>query len=341
MESILVVVGILLVVIVLGLLVWLITIISASRRDSSGQSSAISLLQQQLEALKTSQDGTSQVLQKSLQAGQENISSNLLTSQKILTQLNTQIGELHGTNKQMLEVGNEVKRLQNILSSPKLRGQMGERSLENMLSLILPKDSYTLQHTFKDGKIVDALVQLTDFSVSIDAKFPLPAFENIVKVESEEEKIKLRKQLARDLTKHIDKIASDYIRPTEGTLDFAIMYIPAENIYYETVVRYSGETKDILQYALDRKVIPVSPNLLYAYLMTIVMGLHGLQIEEQAAQIHQNLKKLNASFASYCENWDVLGKHLRNAQSQYDSADKKLSRFGSQLEQIQGNDESP
>ncbi len=333
MESILVVVGIVLVVIVLGLLVWLITIISASRRDSSGQSSAISLLQQQLEALKTSQDGTSQVLQKSLQDGQEN-------SRKILTQLNTQIGELYGTNKQMLEVGNEVKRLQNILSSPKLRGQMGERSLENMLSLILPKDSYTLQHTFKDGKIVDALVQLTDFSVSIDAKFPLPAFENIVKVESEEEKIKLRKQLARDLTKHIDKIASDYIRPTEGTLDFAIMYIPAENIYYETVVRYSGETKDILQYALDRKVIPVSPNLLYAYLMTIVMGLHGLQIEEQAAQIHQNLKKLRASFASYCENWDVLGKHLRNAQSQYDSADKRLSRFGSQLEQIQGNDES-
>ena len=124
MDSILIVVGI---VIVSGLLVWLITIISASRRDSSGQSSAISLLQQQLEALKTSQDGTSQVLQKSLQAGQENISSNLQNSQKILTQLNTQIGELYGTNKQMHEVGNEVKRLQNILSSPKLRGQIGER----------------------------------------------------------------------------------------------------------------------------------------------------------------------------------------------------------------------
>ncbi len=340
MESILVIIGIFLAIIVVGLLVWLITIISESRREATGQSAAVNLLQQQLEALKTSQDGTSQVLQKSLQAGQETISQSVQASQKILGQLNSQIGELHGTNKQMLEVGNEVKRLQNILSSPKLRGQMGERSLENMLSLILPKDSYKLQYTFKDGKIVDALVQLAEFSVSIDAKFPLPAFENIVKVEAEEEKIKLRKQLVRDVTKHIDKIAADYIRPAEGTLDFAIMYIPAENIYYETVIKYAGETKDILEHALDKKVIPVSPNLLYAYLMTIVMGLRGMRIEEQAAQIHQNLKKLDASFVSFCERWGLVGKHIKNAYNQYDEADKKLDRFGSQLEQIQGDEDS-
>jgi DNA anti-recombination protein RmuC len=115
-----------------------------------------------------------------------------------------------------------------------------------------------------------------------------------------------------------------------------MMYIPAENIYYETVVKYGDETKDILQYSLDKKVIPVSPNLLYAYLMTVVMGLHGLQIEQQAAEICQNLKKLNASFADFGGSWDVLGKHLRNAQGQYEDGDRKLNRFGMQLDQIQG-----
>ncbi|MHC4625057.1 MAG: DNA recombination protein RmuC, partial [Planctomycetota bacterium] len=134
-------------------------------------------------------------------------------------------------------------------------------------------------------------------------------------------------------------IASDYIRPAEGTLDFAMMYIPAENVYYETIVKYAGETKDILQYALDKKVIPVSPNLLYAYLMTVVMGLHGLQIEKQAAEIRQNLKKLNSSFADFGGSWEILGRHLRNAHGQYDEGQKKLDRFGIQLTQIQGEAE--
>jgi DNA recombination protein RmuC len=169
----------------------------------------------------------------------------------------------------------------------------------------------------------------------------LPSFEKIVQVESEEEKVKLRRQLVSDVTRHIDKIASDYIRPAEGTLDFAMMYIPAENVYYETIVKYAGETKDILQYALDKKVIPVSPNLLYAYLMTVVMGLHGLQIEKQAAEIRQNLKKLNSSFADFGGNWEILGRHLRNAHGQYDEGQKKLDRFGLQLTQIQTDAEEP
>ena len=335
MELILAVVGIVLVVFVLALLIWLISIISAGRRETTGQATGIGLLQQQLEALKAAQDSVRETMQKSLQTGQQNINQNLQSSQKVLSQLNTQIGELQGTNKQMLQVGTEVRRLQDILISPKLRGQMGERSLENLLSNVLPRDSYELQYAFRDGKIVDALVKMADFSVSIDAKFPLPSFEAVIKAEAEEEKMRLRKQFLRDVTVHIDKIASSYIRPAEGTLDFAMMYIPAENIYYETIVKYADDTKDISQYSLDKKVIPTSPNLLYAYLMTVVMGLHGLQIEKQAAKIRQNLKKLNASFADFGNSWDVLGKHLRNARSQYEEGDHKLNKFGDQLDQIQ------
>jgi len=339
MEPILTVIVIVLIIFVLGLLVWLISTSFANRREIAGQATGIGLLQQQLEALKAAQDKTTENLQKSLQTGQNTLTQSLQSSREVLSRLNSQIGELQGTNKQMLQVGTEVRRLQDILSSPKLRGQMGEWSLENLLAQILPKDSYKLQYTFKDGKMVDALIQLTDFSVPIDAKFPLPGFEKIAKAETDEEKAKLRKQFINDVIKHIDKIASDYIRPAEGTLDFALMYIPAENVYYETVVKYVGETKDVLQYALDKKVIPVSPNLLYAYLMTVVMGLHGLQIEKQAAEIRQNLKKLNASFAEFLSNWDILGTHLRNAYSKYEDGQKKLDRFGLHLDQIQGEEE--
>jgi DNA recombination protein RmuC len=340
MESIFIAVGIVLVLVVLALLIWLISSSFAARRDMAGQAAGIGLLQQQLEAMKAAQDKTTESLQNSLQQGQTTLNQGLQSSQQVLGRLNTQIGELQGTNRQMLQLGTDVRRLQDILSSPKLRGQMGEWSLENLLSQILPKDSYKLQYSFKDGKMVDALVQLADFSVSIDAKFPLPSFEKVVTAETNEEKAKLRRQFLKDVTNHIDKIAADYVRPAEGTLDFAIMYIPAENIYYETIVKYAGETQDILQYSLDKKVIPVSPNLLYAYLMTVVMGLHGLQIEKQAAEIRQNLKRLNASFADFINNWDILGKHIRNAYSQYDEGHKKLDRLGLQLNQIQGEDKT-
>jgi DNA recombination protein RmuC len=339
MESVLIAVVIVLIVSVLGLLVWLISVSFAGRKETAAHSANIGLLAQQLEALRTAQDKTSENLQKSLQAGQTNLSQSLQSSQQVLSRLNTQIGELQGTNTQMLRIGNDVRRLEDILSSPKLRGQMGEWSLENLLSQILPKDSYELQYTFKDGKVVDALIKMADYSVSVDAKFPLPSFEKVIKAETDGEKTKLRKQFLKDVTAHIDKIASDYIRPAEGTLDFALMYIPAENVYYETIVKYVGETQDILQYSLEKKVIPVSPNLLYVYLMTVVMGLHGLQIEKQAAEIRQNLKRLNASFADFLSNWDTLGKHLRNAYSQYDDGSKKLDRFGLQLSQIQDESE--
>ncbi|KPK36382.1 MAG: hypothetical protein AMJ65_16240 [Phycisphaerae bacterium SG8_4] len=335
MELILIVIIAVLILVVLGLLVWLMISTSANAEKMAGQQASVGLLQQQLEALKAAQDRTSENLQKSLQTGQNTLTQSLQSSQKTLGELHSQIGQLQGTNKQMMQMGTEIKRLQNILSSPKLRGQMGEWSLENLLAQVLPKDSYRLQHTFKDGKIVDALVQMPDFSVSIDAKFPLPSFEKVTKAETEEERTKLRRQFIKDLTSHIDKIATDYIRPAEGTLDFALCYIPAENVYYETIIKYQGETQDIHQYCLHRKVIPVSPNLLYTYLMTVAMGLHGLQIEKQAAEIRQNLGRLNASFGDFGGNWEILGKHLRNAYSQYDEGQKKLDRFGMQLGRIQ------
>jgi len=321
MELVFVIIGIVLLLAV-G---WLISISYHSRKE--------------IEALKAAQDAAKETLQKSLLDGQTSLNRNLQSSQQVLGQLNSQVGELQGTNKQMLLMGTDIRRLQDILSSPKLRGQMGEWSLENLLSQILPKDSYELQYSFRDGKIVDALVKMAGFTVPIDAKFPLPGFEKLMQADTDDEKVRQRKQFLSDVIKHVDKIAASYIRPVEGTLDFALMYIPAENVYYETIVKQADDTKDVLQYCLDKKVIPISPNLLYAYLMTVVMGLHGLQIEKQAAEIRQNLKKLNADFAQFVAGWDTLGGHIRNTANKYDEAGKKLDRFGVQLEQIQGGSE--
>ncbi|MEN6575491.1 MAG: DNA recombination protein RmuC [Phycisphaerales bacterium] len=331
----LIVVAVVLTLAVLALLVWLISSSLAARREVAGQASALSLLQQQLEALRASQDKTSQTLHGSLLAGQSTLAQSLHSNQQVLQQLNTQIGELQGTNKQMLRLGIDVKRLQDILASPKLRGQMGEWSLENLLAQVLPQGSFELQHVFQDGRIVDALVRMAGFAVGIDAKFPLPSFERIVACPDEGDRPKLRRQFVRDVSAHVDKIASDYIRPAEGTLDFALMYIPAENVYYETVIQCEGDSVDLLRHCMDKKVIPVSPNLLYAYLMTVAMGLHGLQIERQAAEIRRNLGRLNSSFAEFLSTWDTLGTHLRNAYGKYDDGQKRLDRLGLQLTQIQ------
>ncbi|MBN1796147.1 MAG: DNA recombination protein RmuC [Sedimentisphaerales bacterium] len=335
MLETLIIIAIVLLAVVACLLVWVLASDFKSSKEISGQSASIGMLQQQLEALKSAQDGARNSFNQTLHTSQLTISRNLDTSQKVLGQLNSQIGELQGTNKQMLQLGTDVKRLQEILARPKMRGQLGEWSLANLLQNVLPADSYQLQYGFRDGQKVDALVKLAEHSVPVDAKFPLPAFEALVKAETDEERAKLRKQFHNDVIKHIDKISSNYIRPAEGTLDFALMFIPAENIYYETVVKYTDDAKDIIQYTLDKKVIPVSPNLLYAYLMTVVMGLQGLQIEKQAAEIRQNLSKLNASFAGFLGDWDTLGTHIRNSYTKYEQGQKTLDRFGIQLEQIQ------
>lgn len=314
--------------------------LSSLRREMSAQQKAAELFQQQLEQIRQSNLQLSQTLEKNLQTGQQSISQFLAHSGQTLGELKEQLGKLKGDSEQMLRIGQEVRKLQDILKAPKLRGQVGEYSLEGLLANILPADHFILQHPFKNGRIVDALVRLPDYSVPIDAKFPLPAFEKTTSAETDEEKTKARRQFQADVCKHIDKIAESYILPAEGTVDFALMYIPAENVYYETIIRYDSDKLNLLEYALNKKVIPVSPNLLYAYLMTIAMGLRGLKIEKQAAEIRTALGQLTGAFGSFLETWDILGKHLRNAQNQYEEGASRLNRFSLQLEQIGQTDQS-
>ncbi|MGB8225868.1 MAG: DNA recombination protein RmuC [Sedimentisphaerales bacterium] len=324
MEQALIIVLIIAVLAVIGVLLWLAHSLGSIRTAS-----------QQIEALRVAQENLSQNLQKSLISGQDTVNKNLQFQVQTLEKLNNQLGQLQGANQRVIELGSDVKSLHQILASPKLRGGFGEWSLENILSALLPADSFTLQYSFRDGKIVDALVKMPQYSVPIDAKFPLENFKKLQLAQNEADAKKLHREFLKDVQKHVDKIAQSYIKPDEGTLDFAIMYIPAENIYYEAMVKTSDDTINIQDYAMERKVFPVSPNLLYVYLMTIVMGLHGLQIEKQAAEIRQNLKTINNSFGDFISLWDTLGGHLRNAHGKHDEGQKKLDKFVMQLGQIQ------
>jgi DNA recombination protein RmuC len=338
MQTVLWIILIALLAAVAALLAYLISTLSATRRDLAGQGANVDNLNQKLEALRTSQETLGQSLNQNLQSGQQNLTTFLTGSSKTLGDLKQQLGTIEGHSRQMVQVSADLRSLQNILQAPKLRGLMGEYSLENLLKTILPMEHYELQYSFRNGKKVDALIRLADYAVSVDAKFPLESFQKMAEAQADDERAKLRKQFLNDVTKHIDKIAESYILPDEGTLDFALMYIPAENVYYETIVHQAEDKTDLSDYARTKKVIAVSPNLLYAYLMTVVMGLHGMAIEKQAETIRANLGRLSGDWNTFADDWKTLGGHLRNAANKYDDSQKKLDRLTLQLEQIQKTD---
>jgi DNA recombination protein RmuC len=183
----------------------LIQAVGAGRREAASQSSTIAQLNQQIEQVRTRQEGLTQTLETKLSTGQENINRYLADSGRTLGELKEQIGKLKGDSERLLQLGTDVRSLQHILTAPKLRGQLGEHSLGGLLQTILPANGFKLQHSFRSGRIVDALITLPDYSVSVDAKFPLPSFEKMATAQTEDEKQRNRRQFQNDILKHIDR----------------------------------------------------------------------------------------------------------------------------------------
>ncbi|MCM8795802.1 MAG: DNA recombination protein RmuC [Candidatus Omnitrophica bacterium] len=267
---------------------------------------------------------------QALQEANKIISQNLNTAAFTFGNIKEELGRVKQTNNQILEISKDISRLQELLRAPKFRGEMGEMLLENLLSRILPKDYYRIQYRFKSQETVDAVIKLGERLVPVDAKFSLENFQKFQEAKEEQSKNAFRKKFIQDIKMRIDEIASKYILPAEDTYDFALMYIPAENVYYEIVI-----TEDLFSYFMAKKVIPVSPNTFYAYLQVICLGLKGLKIEENAKVILKNLNTLSVEMDKFKEEFELLGAHLSNATKKYDDTAKRLEKFSTKLLNIQ------
>jgi DNA recombination protein RmuC len=254
----------------------------------------------------------------------------LESATKTTSQIHEKLGKVDEATAQMLERAKDLAKLEQALRPPKARGGFGELLLANLLRDRLPPEAYELQYGFATGERVDAVVRV-DRLVPVDAKFPLDNFHRLLDAESDDERAYHEKAFARDLKGHIDAIATKYIRPEEGTYDFALMYLPSEAVYYELVC---GRTGALYGYALEKRIFPVSPTTFIAYLQVIVLGLRGLQIEQHAQEVMAYVADLQRDFSRFKDDFDVVGKHIGNAASKYAEAEKRLDRFDTKLDRV-------
>ena len=257
------------------------------------------------------------------------VDGRLQSASETTNRIHERLGKLGEATAQMNDRVKDLAKLEQALRPPKARGGFGELLLENLLRDKLPPSHYQLQYGFKGGERVDAVIRVERL-VPVDAKFPLDNFHRIVEASDEGERQTHEKAFGRDLKTHIDAIASKYIRPAEGTYDFAFMYVPSESVYYELVC---GKTGALYSYALEKRVFPVSPTTFTAYLQVIVFGLRGLQVEKHAQEVMAQITGLQKDFGRFKEDFDLVGTHLGRAQSKFSDAERRIDRFEGKLEQ--------
>jgi DNA recombination protein RmuC len=273
------------------------------------------LMSGQLKEIRSVQDGSSRAMNDQIRS---------------FTREATQIKE---ELKQVQERVKDVSSFQEIFKSPKLRGQWGEASLEHILSQHFPSELYQIQHLFSTGEQVDAILKLPNGRIlPIDAKFPSENFARMVESSGEERAV-FQKRFISDLKGHIDKIAGKYIIPSESTVEFALMYIPAEAIYYE-IVNNIGKEFDLTSYSWSKKIIMTSPNTIYLTLRTIEHWFKDTQISRQTQDILKRLDRVQQDAGKLMEDFRKLGSHLRNAVSSYDGSEKRLNLLTDKVERL-------
>lgn len=235
-----------------------------------------------------------------------------------LARLGQELGQVQEAGRQL---SNAAETMQSILGGAKTRGMLGELTLERLLADTLPQASFEMQYRFSTGSVVDAILRVGEKVVPVDSKFPLEAYRRLSETGEE-----ARKEFAQAVRRHAESIAEKYILPAEGTLDYALMFVPSESVYYELLMTEDARTGQLSEYCLRHRVIPVSPNTLYAYLGVILLGLRGMQIEENARKLLESLEGLKKQLDGFADVYEKLGTHLRNAQQSYMDAGGKLER---------------
>jgi DNA recombination protein RmuC len=335
--------------VVLGALVLVLGALLFRRQSSSATAETSMMLKQDLQHLNDNVEKLKEGLQEKLTERLDKNQAMMLNgmqkqfteSSKLISEVTKNLTELKESNKQVLGITDELKILQNVLSNPKQRGVLGEYYLDSVLKNVLAPDQFAMQYRFKDGEIVDAVIKLDKQRLlAIDSKFSL---ENYNRLTEEKDKVR-RESFARlfkeDLKKRIDE-TSKYIRPSEGTLDYAFMFIPSEAIYYDLLINKIGLTntssRDLIEYAFrDKHVIIVSPTTFMAYLQTVLQGLRSLQIEETAKEIQQRVGELGRHLTTYEQFMQKLGGSLGTTVNHYNAAHKELKKIDKDVLKIAG-----
>ncbi len=283
-----------------------------------------------LKAMQKTVDATNRTINESLSA---NSSQMIRTLQENSKQLNERLDKaamvMRDVGKEvgeMSEIGRSMRELQDFLKSPKLRGNIGEHVLKDLITQIFPKNSFHMQYQFRSGDKVDAAIQTDGGILPIDAKFPMENFQKMNKAKTDEEIQESKKEFIRDIKKHIDAIAKKYILPDEGTMDFALMYVPSEAVFYEV-----ANSEDLVDYARKQRIYIVSPSTLYAHLQTILLSFEGKKIETQSKEVFRLLRALQIDYEKVNESLDVLGKHINNASNQFSNVQKGVNTLGNKL----------
>jgi DNA recombination protein RmuC len=263
------------------------------------------------------------VLLESLARNTQALNERLDNAARVISSVQKNIGEFS-------EIGRGMKDLQEFLRSPKLRGNVGEQILKEMLGQYLPKASFNLQYTFKSGEKVDAAIKTTAGIIPIDSKFPMENFRKMMTLGNEPASAKsygeVKKEFERDVKKHIDDISRKYILTEEGTIDYALMYIPSEAVYYEIVNNAS-----LFDYSGTKRVLPVSPTTFYAYIKAILMSFEGQKIEAEAKHILASLRAIQKDYGKVEDNLGILQKHLTNAFNMMGNVFSAFTQLGQKI----------
>lgn len=272
------------------------------------------------------QAGSSQdrkVLLDSLQKNTQSLNERLDSAAKVISQVQRNLGE-------MSEVGRGIRTLQDFLQSPKLRGGLGEEVLKEMIGQTFPKNAFHLQYSFKSGAKVDAVLKTEAGLLCIDSKFPMENFNLMLKGETEAQRNTGKKQFASDVKKHIEDISRKYILPEEGTMDFALMYIPSEAVYYEVV-----NIQELINYSRRLRVYPVSPNTLYAHLQVLLLSFEGKDLEVKSREVFRILRAIQKDYSKVNDNLGVLQKHLTNAYNMMSAVVSSFTQLGQKITSTQ------
>lgn len=324
------------IVLAIGLLVAIFALLrkKEARQDDTG----LKLLLEQMNELSRTVDSK---LGESSKIVHESLHRQFGESQRLIKDITEELAHVKDTGRRVEGFAEQLQSLQDILKNPKQRGILGEYYLETLLKNVLPTGSYQMQYPFKDGTIVDAAVFVKDKIIPIDSKFSLENYNRLIEEKDPAEKERLEKSFRSDLKNRIDE-TSKYVKPSEGTMDFAFMFIPHEAIYYDLLISQVGavkvNTRDLIEYAFkERHVIIVSPTSFLAYLQTVLQGLKALQIEESAKHIKENVENLQRHLKSYEDYHAKLGNALGTAVNQYNLSGKEFKKVDKDMLRITGD----